>query len=542
MRPAPGLRRLPHARSPASTTPAPPRTAAAASAASPGWQAAKAAISDRKSRRQRLATGALVEERRLTKRRRSRATLEARSVALVGRQPAPGQPRRAGWSTEVDALAGARAGPPGQPVVRRGRAASLRARPQRPRRRAGPGPARRRRRPARRPAHRGGEGRCARRGGLRQRARRTASATSSGGSRPMPGWPWWAPGCMGFWNVRRGAARHGLHRARRPPGRPRRRWSPTPARSSPRCCAPGCASASTWPCRPDRSWSRPPPTTSTTSSSAARPGCWPWCSRPSAAATGSAGRCAGLARPACEVVLLPVGHSPLGSAMVAAHSGAVAGGSAVMGGTRRRRRRPPGRRPRRARRHPGRALLDRGDPDRARASRPSTTRAPSAAWSPTSPTASTCASRRSARPPSRPWPTASTRAWWPSNPLDVWGGGADTRGLFADCLAAMAADPAVGVTALAVDLVPEYDGDTSYPDALLEVAAADHGAGGRADRAARRRRRGRRRPPARGRRPRAGRVPQRAARPAPPPRRRRPARSRRRWSRRARTLARHETR
>ena len=35
----------------------------------------------------------------------------------------------------------------------------------------------------------------------------------------------------------------------------------------------------------------------------------------------------------------------------------------------------------------------------------------------------------------------------------------------------MAADPAVGVTALAIDLVPEYDGDTSYPDAMLDVAA-----------------------------------------------------------------------
>jgi acyl-CoA synthetase (NDP forming) len=58
------------------------------------------------------------------------------------------------------------------------------------------------------------------------------------------------------------------------------------------------------------------------------------------------------------------------------------------------------------------------------------------------------------------------------NPLDVWGGGADTHRVFADCLVTMAADPAVGVTALAVDLVPEHDGDTSYPDALLEVAAA----------------------------------------------------------------------
>ena len=44
--------------------------------------------------------------------------------------------------------------------------------------------------------------------------------------------------------------------------------------------------------------------------------------------------------------------------------------------------------------------------------------------------------------------------------------------MFADCLTTIAADPAVGVTALAVDLVPEHDGDTSYPDAMIEVAAA----------------------------------------------------------------------
>jgi acyl-CoA synthetase (NDP forming) len=35
----------------------------------------------------------------------------------------------------------------------------------------------------------------------------------------------------------------------------------------------------------------------------------------------------------------------------------------------------------------------------------------------------------------------------------------------------MVDDPGVGVTALAVDLVTEYDGDTAYPDAVLDVAA-----------------------------------------------------------------------
>jgi acetate---CoA ligase (ADP-forming) len=59
----------------------------------------------------------------------------------------------------------------------------------------------------------------------------------------------------------------------------------------------------------------------------------------------------------------------------------------------------------------------------------------------------------------------------PANPLDVWGNGADTRDLFGACMLALADDPAVEAVALAVDLVHEYDGDQSYPLALLEVAA-----------------------------------------------------------------------
>ncbi len=57
-----------------------------------------------------------------------------------------------------------------------------------------------------------------------------------------------------------------------------------------------------------------------------------------------------------------------------------------------------------------------------------------------------------------------------TNPLDVWGTGADTRNLFGACLRAMVDDPAVAVTALAVDLVPEFDGDTAYADAVTDVA------------------------------------------------------------------------
>lgn len=58
-----------------------------------------------------------------------------------------------------------------------------------------------------------------------------------------------------------------------------------------------------------------------------------------------------------------------------------------------------------------------------------------------------------------------------TNPLDVWGTGADTRALFRSCLRVLADDPGVAVTALAVDLVTEYDGDTAYADAVLDVAA-----------------------------------------------------------------------
>ncbi len=58
----------------------------------------------------------------------------------------------------------------------------------------------------------------------------------------------------------------------------------------------------------------------------------------------------------------------------------------------------------------------------------------------------------------------------PGNPLDVWGTGADTVGLFAGSLAALADDPSVAAVALSVDLVSELDGDDSYPLAALDAA------------------------------------------------------------------------
>jgi acyl-CoA synthetase (NDP forming) len=58
----------------------------------------------------------------------------------------------------------------------------------------------------------------------------------------------------------------------------------------------------------------------------------------------------------------------------------------------------------------------------------------------------------------------------PDNPLDVWGTGSDTESLFGACLLALADDDAGSAVALAVDLVTEYDGDESYPDAVLAAA------------------------------------------------------------------------
>jgi acyl-CoA synthetase (NDP forming) len=58
-----------------------------------------------------------------------------------------------------------------------------------------------------------------------------------------------------------------------------------------------------------------------------------------------------------------------------------------------------------------------------------------------------------------------------TNPLDVWGTGADTHTLFASALAAMADDPGVAAVALAVDLVHEYDGDRAYLTSVVEAAA-----------------------------------------------------------------------
>ncbi|MDR2988387.1 MAG: CoA-binding protein, partial [Nocardiopsaceae bacterium] len=57
-----------------------------------------------------------------------------------------------------------------------------------------------------------------------------------------------------------------------------------------------------------------------------------------------------------------------------------------------------------------------------------------------------------------------------TNPLDVWGTGAGTREVFAGSLTALAEDESVDAVALAVDLITELDGDTAYQLAALDTA------------------------------------------------------------------------
>ena len=60
----------------------------------------------------------------------------------------------------------------------------------------------------------------------------------------------------------------------------------------------------------------------------------------------------------------------------------------------------------------------------------------------------------------------------PCNPLDLWGTGADTADRFGGALIALAEDPETDAVALSIDLVYEYDDDDSYEKALIEAHAA----------------------------------------------------------------------
>jgi acetate---CoA ligase (ADP-forming) len=58
----------------------------------------------------------------------------------------------------------------------------------------------------------------------------------------------------------------------------------------------------------------------------------------------------------------------------------------------------------------------------------------------------------------------------PTNPLDMWSGSRDAERQLTESLAALADDPAVAAVALAVDLLTEFDGDRSYPLAVNAAA------------------------------------------------------------------------
>jgi acyl-CoA synthetase (NDP forming) len=178
------------------------------------------------------------------------------------------------------------------------------------------------------------------------------------------------------------------------------------------------------------------------------------------------------------VVVLPVGTSERGASMVAAHSGAIAGGTAawealadayglhlvgdlgelldtveLFAAGRRARVAPAA-----VRRPAGLgAVLDSGA---ERALLVDVAEAAGAAFAGLS--ADTIAALSARLDP----------GLVATNPLDVWGNGADTEGLFGDVLVALAADPAVRALALAVDLVTELDGDTSYLRAVERAAAS----------------------------------------------------------------------
>ena len=61
----------------------------------------------------------------------------------------------------------------------------------------------------------------------------------------------------------------------------------------------------------------------------------------------------------------------------------------------------------------------------------------------------------------------------PINPLDAWGTGSAAEDIYAECLLALDADPATGLTLFAVDLYPvEDDSPDAYPPARRLRAGA----------------------------------------------------------------------
>jgi acyl-CoA synthetase (NDP forming) len=171
------------------------------------------------------------------------------------------------------------------------------------------------------------------------------------------------------------------------------------------------------------------------------------------------------------VVILPVGGSPTGSAMVAAHSGALAGGDAgwhafcdAVGAVRVRDLAEfadtielfsMGRR----RRHGANGIATVHDSGAERALTADLAHSLGVDFATLSESTVSAIEE------------LLDDGLTATNPLDLWGTGADTYELFRASLRMIVDDPAVAVTALAVDLVTEFDGDTAYADAAADVAA-----------------------------------------------------------------------
>lgn len=60
----------------------------------------------------------------------------------------------------------------------------------------------------------------------------------------------------------------------------------------------------------------------------------------------------------------------------------------------------------------------------------------------------------------------------PENPVDAWGTGRDSTGVFAGCLRALAEDSAMGAVVFCVDLTAEESPDDAYSKAVLEAASS----------------------------------------------------------------------
>ena len=221
--------------------------------------------------------------------RAGRRCCQARSVALVGASPRPGTFGQR-MVEEVTRSPSQAPGPPRQPAVRRDRRAPVPARrwptcPSRSTWSCWPCPTARSRTQLDAGRRAAATASAVIFGNAHEPAAQVPAAAAAGpAGRDRAVAPGWRCAARAAWASSTSAAACAPSAtprpARCPPGR--WRWSPTPARCSPRCCGPAAGCASRWPCPPARSWSPPPRPTWSTRSTCPRPGCWRWCWRPCA--------------------------------------------------------------------------------------------------------------------------------------------------------------------------------------------------------------------------------------------------------------------